>query len=367
LEDGEEYIVSGWLLKSQQHVDDGAYKVSVGDPPVGNTFIGLIDLGTFDDAVSSSEWVLREFEFTAPAGTAGKTVLVFTPTPVADNLYPGLDLVSLRKFEGCVEACPDDQIIMRLSSSSNAHGALWDQSGTGHDVKICYDEIFPGSGNGSHDCAGLNLLLSLSAQSNAHASDTPDPILYPEDVCYGDLACSVRSTGCIGGEICVVTMSASDNAHLAECPPPSASWLSVCCDPSGGGPLPVLQSITGLTASNILEGDDTTVVVSLARPEVTDVTLTFYNALDASGTVIHTADLDDVSGSRSLNDYGATLSEGVYKVVAEIPGPDCRICAKTQTFTVTKPFQSASIPETGLVGVIAVGLLVVLFVSSRKH
>ena len=272
-------------------------------------------------------------------------------------------------FESATAAtCLDDQRIMRLSSSDNAHSAFWNQSGTGHDVEICYDDLFGSaySGASPHTCVSLptsNMLLSLSESSNAHASDTPDPVDYPEDVCYGDLTCSIKAS-CGLTETCVVTMSASDNAHLAECSFPGAYSLKVCCGTSEGEPVSATQSITGLSASNILVDEDTTVAVSLARPDQTDVTLKFYDAV--TGILIHSEILSNVESLESLI-YGPFDSEGVYKVVAEIPEV-CRICAKTQTFSVTKQAQATTaIPETSLLAVIAVGILVVLFVSSRKR
>jgi hypothetical protein len=126
------------------------------------------------------------------------------------------------------------------------------------------------------------------------------------------------------------------------------------------------QSITALSASNILEGEDATVEVSLALSDLTNVTLTFYNAV--TGIQMGSPQvLQNVSYSEALI-YGPFDLEGSYKVVAEIPD-DCRICKTNQTFAVTKPSQSLTtiIPETSLLFVVAVGILVVLFISSRKR
>ena len=106
LEVGAEYYVSGWLLNAWSHDDVGAYRLSVGGLPSGNSFSGLVDLGAFANTVSGSEgWVNRDFSFVASAGVAGNSVLVFTPVPSGDDVYPGLDNVSLRKLVGCNASC----------------------------------------------------------------------------------------------------------------------------------------------------------------------------------------------------------------------------------------------------------------------
>src|SRR3972149_11943062 len=58
------------------------------------------------------------------------------------------------------------QIIMRLSGTTNAHGALTSQAGYGY--VLCGDV-----GGGSASCTTDNKVLGLSAATNAHA-EAPD-------------------------------------------------------------------------------------------------------------------------------------------------------------------------------------------------
>jgi len=111
---------------------------------------------------------------------------------------------------GCAN---DDQIIMKLYNSSNAHGAVWSDANYGYD--ICYDDVFnvlSGGGSDVHDCDGANAVLSLWSESNAHAYAKGDFI----DVCYKGLTCDRREGSCNTGESAVVRMSNARNAHLAD-------------------------------------------------------------------------------------------------------------------------------------------------------
>ena len=80
---------------------------------------------------------------------------------------------------------PDDRI-MKLYSSTNSHGALWDDAVYTYD--ICYPDIFGVvyAGGTPHTCSGTNEVLSLFDINNSHA-ETPELSGYTNDVCYGDL------------------------------------------------------------------------------------------------------------------------------------------------------------------------------------
>jgi len=130
----------------------------------------------------------------------------------------------------------NSQLIMRISSPSNAHAELWNGAGN-YPTEICYDAIFeaayPASGT-EHNCTGANGVLRLSSPTNAHIRDFdwPSPF-YLEEVCFGDLVCDIVG----GGNLCTVfdpdaeciaTISNTTNAHIATClgsPYP----LKVCC------------------------------------------------------------------------------------------------------------------------------------------
>ena len=101
-------------------------------------------------------------------------------------------------LSGFVAACSDSQRIMRLSSSSNAHGEVW--NGGAYGVQICYDEIYDldYQGAGPHTCTGSNKVVGLSSSTNAHAQK-PSLNNYATNVCYGDLICSKRTASFQGG------------------------------------------------------------------------------------------------------------------------------------------------------------------------
>ncbi len=134
--------------------------------------------------------------------------------------------------EGCeveVEAqtCSDEsQIILRLSSETNAHGEVWNGAGN-YPVEICYDEIFGVQGNGNRVCSGENKVLGLSANTNAHA-EIPSLDNYETEVCYGDLECISQSGNCIEPYKLVVSLSANTNAHLSS---DNDYPIKICCKP----------------------------------------------------------------------------------------------------------------------------------------
>ena len=119
--------------------------------------------------------------------------------------------------------CADDQIIFKLSSTTNAHGEVWSGAGN-YATEICYDDIFGTTGNGLRTCTGTNEVIGLSSATNAHGED-PSLNNYGTPICYGDLTCTARSGSCVGNESLVVSLSSSTNAHLAT----SGYPINVCC------------------------------------------------------------------------------------------------------------------------------------------
>ncbi len=126
-----------------------------------------------------------------------------------------------------VKACENTQVILRLSSSDNAHGAEWQYSA--YPVEICYDEIFgfTYSGENPHSCNSekTNKILSLSSSYNSHAEipnrisvvrraveETSSPYA---KICYGDLTCQAKGE-CSENEKLIVSLSSETNAHLSS-------------------------------------------------------------------------------------------------------------------------------------------------------
>ncbi|MEK6809876.1 MAG: hypothetical protein AABY40_04325, partial [Nanoarchaeota archaeon] len=118
-------------------------------------------------------------------------------------------------FTQAVPACglpDDDQLILRLSDITNAHGEFWNQGN--YQTEICYNQIFGLNGNGIRTCDGSNNVLRLSGNTNAHAERPAGTTPGYVNVCYGDLKCIKRDTDCIGAEKEVVSLSGNTNAHL---------------------------------------------------------------------------------------------------------------------------------------------------------
>ena len=119
----------------------------------------------------------------------------------------------------------EDQIILKLSSDTNAHGAAPD--GDGIHWGVCYDQIFGETGDGNRVCSG-NTVLRLSGSTNAHAEGPNEGGSGYTDVCYGDLTCVARpsASGCETWESLVVSLSDTTNAHLSD----SAGYgIDICC------------------------------------------------------------------------------------------------------------------------------------------
>jgi hypothetical protein len=130
--------------------------------------------------------------------------------------------------------CSSSDVIMKLSSSSNAHGALWNDVNYGYDV--CYSDIFGVIGGGNRVCSGANKVVGLSSASNAHAEE-PSRSAYPNNICYGGLDCQYVSGACpVDYPNCVVTLYSEGNSHLASCDPAYAYPNKICCNDEGWVP-----------------------------------------------------------------------------------------------------------------------------------
>ncbi len=118
-----------------------------------------------------------------------------------------------------------DQIILRLSADTNAHGEVFNGAGA-YITEICYDQIFGVFGNGNRACNGANTVLRLSADTNAHG-EGPSGTSYTTQICYGDLNCRLTSA-CSANERAVVRLSSATNAHLETASETNYNNL-ICC------------------------------------------------------------------------------------------------------------------------------------------
>ncbi|MDO8564145.1 MAG: hypothetical protein Q7R87_04000 [Nanoarchaeota archaeon] len=115
-----------------------------------------------------------------------------------------------------VSSCPVNQTIFSLYQSNNSHIALWNNESAGY--KVCYNQIFGReyAVNNMRVCTGKNSVLNISSIDNAHA-EKPYGLNYPVGICYGEMACSVRTARCNpGGEKIVARVSGETNAHVSN-------------------------------------------------------------------------------------------------------------------------------------------------------
>jgi len=131
---------------------------------------------------------------------------------------------------GLVSAvCSDDnQIIMKLFSASNSHGALWNDSN--YDYDICFDGFVPTTPH--PECTVENSFLWLNSVDNSHASTTKTDD-YATGVCYGNLECGIEviddGSNCEDGSEPILSLYSQTNSHMA-----AGNFdgydVKICCD-----------------------------------------------------------------------------------------------------------------------------------------
>lgn len=206
--------------------------------------------------------------------------------------------------------CNEDQLIMRLSSETNAH-AQNATIGT-YLTSICYNDIFgvDYSKENPRVCDGMNNILSLSGETNAHASFAADET-YTIPICFGDLnSCEYLESGdCPEKKTCIVKISGETNAHLSTCDSVD-DYGKVCC--ARGGDVEPEAYWTNNAGTRIEDGAEVNIVAnntklklvlitgdeSLANQEVNltiistewvdeDVDLVFTTTANENGNVVY--------------------------------------------------------------------------------
>ena len=117
-------------------------------------------------------------------------------------------VVSFVSADSCSiqSSCNANNIVMKLSATTNAHGELWNQAN--YNQYLCCDFT------GIHTDNGVNKILGLSSPTNAHA-EIPSLNNYGTDVYFGNLLCTSNPTTCLTGyTIQMVSLSATTNAHI---------------------------------------------------------------------------------------------------------------------------------------------------------
>ncbi len=155
-----------------------------------------------------------------------KTVNKNTMNKISIALFLGVLLLPLASG-----TCIDEQIIFRISATTNAHAELLDGA-ENYSEEICW------SSSGTHDCSGSNTVLWASDTTNAHVEqDGLVPQNYSTQICFGDLLCSYTEGDCTGNERCVATIFDQTNAHVSSlCSGPGSYPIKVCCSSAAAGP-----------------------------------------------------------------------------------------------------------------------------------
>ena len=210
-----------------------------------------------------------------------------------------LSLLSL-SFVSAVCTGGDSQLILKLSSETNAHGEVWNGSGN-YPIEICYDEIFGVSYTGAnpHSCTATNTILKLSNTTNAHA-EVKTLSNYDTKICYGDLSC-VSGTSCSPEYTPVLSLSSLTNAHLSS---NSNYPVKICC--KAGAPGGNLYWVNMLGVKIGKEDDGTTLI---AKAQVEDTVGMVVENLGMPGTQVN-FEIYEKDGILNADDEIRTVSEG---------------------------------------------------------
>jgi len=115
--------------------------------------------------------------------------------------------------------------VLRMSSTSNAHAGT--SNGSSYGNVVCCGGV---AGLGT-SCSGVyDTVLTLSATDNAHVASDGS---YPTEVCLsvgaGDAPDCIYGASCGTDYACLATISGSTNAHVADCDGSGDYATKVCC------------------------------------------------------------------------------------------------------------------------------------------
>ncbi len=121
----------------------------------------------------------------------------------------GVNLITGRSV---LTTCIDANTLFKLSSSTNAHAALF--SDTTYTFRACTNGLVITDRTCNSD--NSDVIIKLSSVTNAHVEKNTGTN-YNQKVCSGDLTCNYRSGNCNADEQCVVSISGDTNAHVGDC------------------------------------------------------------------------------------------------------------------------------------------------------
>jgi hypothetical protein len=103
------------------------------------------------------------------------------------------------------QTAPWNNIVMGLSSLTNAHGEI-----TGSSPYVLCCDFYR-----ANTCSGTNKIIGLSSDTNAHAQ-IPESGTYGTSVCYGNFECRSTTGSCNNDEMDVLSLSLNLNAHIGS-------------------------------------------------------------------------------------------------------------------------------------------------------
>ncbi len=156
-------------------------------------------------------------------------------------------------------SCNGEHIVYRISidgggsSIKNSHASAWSDTSDGY-VDVCY------TNDRGHECVDFdqdgrndNVIFRTNRDNNAHVEMKGENTSSYEDVCFGGLECSYK-TSCDSslGEECFGSVFRSKNSHIGDC---DAYATKICCSP-GCRINDVFWSKDGVNEVNNVNEDD---------------------------------------------------------------------------------------------------------------
>jgi hypothetical protein len=131
-----------------------------------------------------------------------------------------------------------------MSSIGNAHAGT--SGGSSYPDVVCCGGV---AGLGTSCSGGYDTVLTLSAADNAHvASDASYPTAACLSVGTGVVDCTYGPS--CGGSACLVTISGTTNAHVADCDGSGDYTTKVCCGTSITGPVGGIAELPNVSGSS---------------------------------------------------------------------------------------------------------------------
>lgn len=218
-------------------------------------------------------------------------------------------------------SCPSGTVMLRLSSTTNAHAELPTQSA--YPQVVCCSGV-PGLGT---SCSGtFAALLKLSSTTNAHV-EQGTLSNYANSACLsaagGSVSVGYQAGNCTGFDTTVASISSTTNAHVGD----ANAYATKVCATAGGSSGPTVSAVTlnGGNAINLTPNTTTSIHVSFTISDPTNcadvftggtVTTTVYRSgagnnctANNQSCYITTASVNNCSGGTSAN---ATATVGIY-------------------------------------------------------